>query len=223
MNLAFSLSVLVLGQAVVLLLLGVPPFDHIAYHYFTMYHPVARQMKAIDAARGLQIGAACASALELGIVDLLDKRRSEGMLSSQVAEALGVPVRGVEPLLQVLASSYYLYQDRLVPILSFLERTRSATGPGCCSGIRCVRVRRFECVSQRSRHPERQRKRTCGDSREYASTVGIADSPGTGELFAPETALDSNAYDVVLVMRRIFFIISLRNGPCPSFKRSKRI
>lgn len=113
MKLASSLSLLVLGHAVLLFLLGVPPFDHVAYHYFTKYHPVARQMKAIDAARGLQIGAACSSALELGIFDLLNQHKSEGLLASQVAEALDVPVNGVEPLLQVLVSSDYLYQDRL--------------------------------------------------------------------------------------------------------------
>lgn len=101
----FSLVVLI--HAVLLFLLGIPPFSHVAYHYFTKYHPVARQLKVVATVNAAQTAEALGTGIELGVFDLLSA--TPNLSAEQVAESLNLPLRGVTPLLEVLAASDYLY------------------------------------------------------------------------------------------------------------------
>lgn len=100
-------SLVILAHAVFVFLLGIPPFSHVAYHYFTTYHPVARQLKVVNTVNAAQTTEALGTALTLGIFDILQTPST----ALEVAEALNLPVRGVEPLLEVLAAADYLYVD----------------------------------------------------------------------------------------------------------------
>lgn len=105
------LSILALVASVLVFLLGVPPFDHVLHHYWTKYHPIARQMKAISVSQGIMVGSAAAAAMDLGVFDLLHAKPGS-LTASDIATELDVPLRGIEPVLQVLASADLVYDNK---------------------------------------------------------------------------------------------------------------
>lgn len=101
------LSVVALFHAVFLFLLGVPPFDHLAYHFLTRYHPVARQLKPLYTAQAITTAHAVSTACQLGIFDTLATKSP--LSAEEIAAQHKLPLRGVEPLLEALAASDYVY------------------------------------------------------------------------------------------------------------------